>query len=49
MMNNLKEDKIKLIVSYSITGLVEGKDYNVTLSVVNSKIQLEIFYLIDGP
>ena len=33
MMAALNEEKVKLIFNYSITGLTEGKDYNITVSI----------------
>ena len=44
MMATLNEEKVKLIFSYSITGLTEGKDYNITIRIENRKILFNIFY-----
>ena len=48
MMATLNEEKIKLIFSYSITGLTEGKDYNVSVTVRSRKIFFEILYFNDS-
>jgi hypothetical protein len=49
MMGNLDQEKVKLIFSYSIAGLIENKDYNISISVKNRKIFFEIFYFKDNP
>jgi hypothetical protein len=48
MMGNLDEDKVKLMLNYSIAGLTEGKDYNITVNTQNRKIFFKLFYFIDS-
>jgi hypothetical protein len=48
MIMNLDQEKIKLLFDYSITGLAETKDYNITISIENRRIFFEIFYLVDN-
>ena len=49
MMGNLKKEQLSELFTYSIDGLIENTDYNISFTIKNSQISIVIEYMITGP